>query len=110
MSDIPITERQQYWLDHIHAAETFNGSIADYARSEGLKPKELYSWKGILAHRGLLSVPAADENSGGFVRVIAPSRPFGMSLVQPNGVRLEGHSDLGPEQLEAVVLSASRLP
>jgi len=110
MSDTPITERQQYWLDHIRAAESFDGSIADYARSAGLKPKELYSWKGILARRGLLSVPAAGEAGGGFVRVIAPSRPLGMSLVLPNGVRLEWHGDLGPEQLEALVLTASRLP
>jgi hypothetical protein len=109
MSDTPITERQQYWLDHIRAAEAFDGSVADYARSEGLKPKELYSWKGILARRGLLSVPAADENSGGFVRVIAPARPMGMSLVLPNGVRLEWHGDLGSEQFEALVLTASRL-
>jgi hypothetical protein len=39
MSDTPITERQQFWLDHIQAADAFDGSIADYARSEGLKPK-----------------------------------------------------------------------
>jgi hypothetical protein len=32
-----------------------------------------------------------------------------MSLVLPNGVRLEWHGDLGPEQLEALVLTASRL-
>ena len=43
MSDTPITDRQQYWLDHIRAADAFDGSIADYARSAGLKPKELYS-------------------------------------------------------------------
>jgi hypothetical protein len=110
MSDTPITERQRYWLDHIQAAEAFVGSIADYARSKGLKPKELYSWKGILVRRGLLNVPAADENSGGFVRVVAPARPLGMSLVLPNGVRLEWHGDLRPEQLEALVLTASRLP
>jgi hypothetical protein len=54
MSDTPITERQQYWLDHIRAADAFDGSIADYARSEDLKPKELYSWKGILDRRALL--------------------------------------------------------
>ena len=36
MSDTTITERQQYWLDHIRASEAFGGSIADYARSEGL--------------------------------------------------------------------------
>lgn len=45
MSDTPITERQQHWLDHIQAAAVFDGSIADYARSEGLKPKEFYSQK-----------------------------------------------------------------
>ena len=110
MNDTPITERQQYWLDHIRAAEAFDGSIADYARSEGLKPKELYSWKGILARRDLLSAEAAAESKAGFVRVIAPARPLGMSLVLPNGVRLEWHGDLGSEQIEALVLTASRLP
>ena len=108
MSNPPITERQQYWLDHIRAAKDFDGSIADYARSEGLTPKVLYSWKGILARRGLLDRPPADTN-GGFVRVIAPTRPLGMSLVLPNGVRLEWHGALGPEQLEALALTASRL-
>src|SRR6056297_1727177 len=108
MSAIPITERQQYWLDHIRAAEAFDGSIADYARSEGLKPKELYSWKGILDRRGLLDRPPAETNDG-FVRVIATARPMGMSLVLPNGVRLEWHGDLGPAQLETLVLTASRL-
>jgi len=110
MSDTLITERQQHWLDHIQAAEAFDGSIADYARSEGLKPKELYSWRDILVRRGLLGSEAAVESKGGFVRVIAPARPLGMSLVLPNGVRLEWHGDLGPEQLEALVLTASRLP
>ncbi|MGI9476962.1 MAG: IS66 family insertion sequence element accessory protein TnpA [Hyphomicrobiaceae bacterium] len=109
MSDTPITERQQHWLDHIQAAEDFDGSIADYARSEGLKPKELYSWKGILSRRGLLDDAPGIENDAGFVRVIAPSRPLGMSLVLPNGVRLEWHGDLGSEQLEALVFTASRL-
>jgi hypothetical protein len=109
MSDTHITERQQHWLGHIRAADAFDGSIADYARSEGLKPKELYSWKGILARRGLLGTEAAAKSKTGFVRVIAPSRPLGMSLVLPNGVRLEWHGDLGSEQLEALVLTASRL-
>jgi hypothetical protein len=104
-----LTERQQHWLDHIQAAEAFDGSVADYARSEGLKPKELYSWKGILARRGLLGDAVTDDNSGGFVCVIVPARPMGMSLVLKNGIRLEWHSDLGPEQLEALLLTASRL-
>jgi hypothetical protein len=78
MSDIPITERQQYWLDHIRPAEAFDGSLADYARSEDLKPKELYFWMGILARRGLLD-DSPSENNAGFVRVIDPTRPLGMA-------------------------------
>ena len=109
MSDVTITERQQYWLDHIRAAAAFDGNLAEYARSAGLKPKELYSWKGILRSRGLLDQPAASSASG-FVRVIAPARPSAVSLVLPNGMRLECHGELGPEQLEALVLAASRLP
>lgn len=109
MSDIAITERQQYWLDHIRAAAAFDGNLAEYARSAGLKPKELYSWKGILGSRGLLD-EAATPRASGFVRVIAPARPSGVSLVLPNGVRLDCHGELGPEQLEAMILAASRLP
>jgi transposase len=37
MSDTPITERQQYWLDHIRAADASDGSIAGYERSESLR-------------------------------------------------------------------------
>ncbi len=75
MSDVAITERQQYWLDHIRASSAFDGTLAEYARSTGLKSKELYSWKGILRSRGLLDPPAASSPSG-FVRVVAPARPL----------------------------------
>jgi hypothetical protein len=42
MSDPAITERQQFSLKHLQAAEEFDGSLAAYARSSGLKPNELY--------------------------------------------------------------------
>jgi hypothetical protein len=43
----------------------------------------------------LLDSASAEKNAG-FVRVIAPSRPLGMSLILRNGVRLEWQGDLGP--------------
>ncbi len=62
MSETPITERQQYWPDHIRAAEDFDGSIADYARSEGLKPRSCtpakVSWHADPITRGLIRLPA----------------------------------------------------
>ncbi len=86
MTATPITQRQQYWLGHIRAAEDFDGRIADYSRSEDLKPKELYQWKTLLAKRGLLEDTAAADtaaSASGFLRVIAPARPLGISLVLP---------------------------
>ncbi len=108
MSDSPITERQQFWLDHLRSAEAFDGSVADYARAEGLTPKELYQWKTILTRRGLLP---GKKRSCHFVQVVTPSRvsPTGVSLVLPNGVKLEFQGDLRSEQMHSLVEAASRL-
>ncbi|TVQ50567.1 MAG: hypothetical protein EA371_00490 [Gammaproteobacteria bacterium] len=112
MSDIAITERQQYWLEHLQAAAAFDGPLAEYARSAGLKPQTLYSWRAVLRSRGLLEPQAAERRSG-FVEVIGSTPttpPSAVSLLLPNGVRLACHGELGPEQLEALVLAAGRLP
>lgn len=37
MSQNPISERQQFWLDHIRAAVNGEQSQAEYARAHGLK-------------------------------------------------------------------------
>ncbi len=42
MSKAVITERQQYWLDHIRAADAFDGTLVEYAKAEGMKVKDLY--------------------------------------------------------------------
>ena len=109
MSDSPITERQQFWLDHIQLAEAFDGSVADYARAHELTPKELYQWKTILTRRGLL--PGKKRGSD-FVQVVTPLpvSSTGVSLVLPNGVKLEFHGELGSEQMQSLVTAASRLP
>ena len=109
MSDTEITERQQYWLDHIRAAEAHEESIAAYARAEGLTPKELYQWKTILTRRGLL---AGKKVSQDFVQVMGPPRSVpsaSASLVLPNGVRLEFHGEFGVDQVGALVSAASAL-
>ncbi len=42
MPSKPATERQHYWLDHLNAEAAGSTSLADYARNNQLKPKELY--------------------------------------------------------------------
>ncbi len=57
MSKAVITERQQYWLDHIRAADAFDGSLVEYAKAEGMKVKDLYQWKTVLIRRGFVAKP-----------------------------------------------------
>ncbi len=57
MSKAVITERQQYWLDHIRAADAFDGTLVEYAKAEGLKVKDLYQWKTVLIRRGFVAKP-----------------------------------------------------
>ena len=108
MSEATITERQQHWLNHIKAADGYDGSVADYARAEGLTPKELYQWKTILTRRSLLP---GKKSSTDFVQVVTPSPVASsvVSLVLPNGVRLEFGGDLGSEQLHSLVTAAGCL-
>ena len=59
-----ITARQQYWLDHVNAAQASGGSLIQYAEANDLKVKDLYQWKTSLIKRGHLEKPAS-----GFVAV-----------------------------------------
>lgn len=52
MSQPPISERQQYWLEHVCAAVNSDHSQAEYARTHGLKVRDLYQWKTLLTRRG----------------------------------------------------------
>ena len=61
MSKAQITERQQYWRDHVLAAAKHDGSIVEYAAANNLKTKDLYQWKTSLTKRGFL--PMQDPES-----------------------------------------------
>jgi hypothetical protein len=80
-----LTKKQTYWKAHLEAAESFEGSLADYARTHDLSAKKLYGYKTrIRKHE------AAAEISTGFVKVmtqaVASLSPVTVTL--PNGVRL----------------------
>ena len=36
-----ITERQQYWREHVLAAASFDGTIVEYAKANNLKTKDI---------------------------------------------------------------------
>ena len=40
-----LTSKQQYWTEQLQKADAFNGSVADYAKSQGLKVQDFYRWR-----------------------------------------------------------------
>jgi len=47
----PLTNKQQYWSTQLQNAEAFDGSIADYARSQGVSTQTLYRWRHCLRRK-----------------------------------------------------------
>ncbi|MEM6483479.1 MAG: hypothetical protein AAF662_00640 [Pseudomonadota bacterium] len=112
MSAATISERQQYWLEHLRAAEASDDTIAGYARSKDLKPKDLYMWKGILARRGLLDSATRSMPKSEFIEVVpAKPQPDSTQLVVtfPNGVRIECQGSLGGGVLSSLVNAVSQI-
>ena len=85
-----LTEKQAYWKAHLEAAESYEGSLADYARAHDLSAKTLYGYKTRIRKREF-----AAGRSNGFVKVTPPaaaslplSTPSPVTVSLPNGVRL----------------------
>jgi hypothetical protein len=80
-----LTEKQVFWKRHLEAAESFDGTLADYARAHDLSAKQLYGYKTRIRQR-----EADAETANGFVKVmsqaVASLSPVTVTL--PNGVRL----------------------
>ena len=75
-----LTTKQQYWTDHLERAESFDGSLADYARAEGLAVQSLYRWRHSLNR---FTDESISQEKTTFTQVIstALSQPMSLTLV-----------------------------
>lgn len=103
MTNKSITERQQYWLDHLNVAEANGISLVDYAKANELKVKDLYQWKTSLTKRGFWTSSASK-----FIAVKAKPSSAACSMILPNGIRLEFQGALSADLTKAMVNSASQ--
>jgi hypothetical protein len=107
MSETVITERQQYWLNHIRSADASEGTLVDYAKAQSLKVKDLYQWKTLLVRRGVMSGKSAQQKA--FVAVRESVTASKAALVLPNGARLEFSGAVDAETIQSLVTAASSL-
>ena len=78
-----LTEKQAYWKRHIEAAQSFNGTLADYARAHDVSRKKLYVYK-----TQLRKLEEVSQVSTGFVKVTSPAAKISVTVSLLNSVRL----------------------
>ena len=86
-----LTERQQYWLDHIQACEALGETTKAYAELHGLSVSMMYSWRKELTIRGVYSRQSSGSRSPRFdrVEVMESKTPTGTwRITLPNGVQI----------------------
>ncbi|HTF83007.1 MAG TPA: hypothetical protein VL987_00410 [Cellvibrio sp.] len=88
----PLTNKQQFWREHVLAAQRSNLSYAKYAKEHDLSVQALYSWSTTLRRKGLL-----ETVTSAFVELRAdqvpsdpaPRLPVEARVRLANGVELE---------------------
>jgi hypothetical protein len=88
-NSIHLTDKQQYWLDHIRQAQASDQSLRQYAHEQALSLKALYQYRWLLRKKGVLNEVA---EAPAFVKVAPPvaPAPYATVTVQfPNGIRVE---------------------
>ena len=103
-----LTERQQFWLEHLRGWEKSGGSMASYAAAQGLEVRALYHWKRWLVNKGLFKTLHKRPRFKR-VKVVDSPSAAGCRLHLPNGALLEWGSPLTVDDLGALLKVASKL-
>ena len=88
-----LTNKQQYWLEHIRRAKSGQQALTDYAKEHELSLKALYNYHWLLRKKGLLAETASTT---GFVQVARQNNDasdLAITLDFPNGMRVCVQSD-----------------
>ena len=85
-----LTAKQQFWFDHVTAAQHGGQSLSVYAAIHQLNLKALYNWRWTFSKRNL----SAPTKKTSFIKVLPPSSrltstPVPIIATLPNGIRLQ---------------------
>lgn len=102
-----LTERQQFWLEHLRACAKVNQTTKEYAQAHGLSVKAMYTARKHLAQRG----KSKSTTTAPFARVrVAPSPPTTQWRIQlSNGTRVSFSGAVDGQALCAILHAAASL-
>ena len=86
----PLTAKQQYWFNHLNAAQQQSQPLSVYAAQHNLSLKRLYNWRWKFSKQTL----APTLKKSAFVKMLppvvsTPSNEMAVAAILPNGVRLQ---------------------
>ena len=102
-----LTERQQYWLNHIHACEASGKSIADYAVKHDINVKTMYAGKKMLVKKGILPRTRSNRFQRAQISSIAVTHDWRIYL--PNGVSIAFSGAVEANTLSTVLNTAAAI-
>ena len=103
-TEVPLTKRQRYWLNHLQVCEASGKGIAAYARDHGLNDKSLYASKKALTSKALLPSTHARFQPVQVVNTVVANE----WLIQlPNGVSVSFSGTVDNVALASVLNTAS---
>ena len=112
-----LTERQQFWLDHIARCDTAGSSTKDYAAAHDLSVQAMYSARKDLVERGVLQPGGRGVRTASgsrFSRVMRAERDTegaaGLTLQLRNGTVVGFPGPLDADTLRLVLNTAAALP
>lgn len=100
-----LTERQQYWLNHIRACEASGKSIADYAVEHEISAKTMYAGKKMLVKKGILPRTRSNRFQRAQISSIAVNHDWRIQL--PNGVSVVFSGAVEAHTLRTVLNTAA---
>ena len=106
--DPSLTERQQYWLKHIHACDAAGKPSVVYARENGLEVSALYSARKALAEKGVLPKPRPPQFQKVHVSMHCTGTQWQIQL--PNGALVGFSGEVNARSLETVLRTVAALP
>ena len=102
-----LTERQQYWLNHIRACEASGKSIADYAVEHDINAQTMYAGKKMLVKKGILPRAHSNRFQRAQLSSIAVNHDWRIHL--PNGVTVAFSGVVEAKTLSAVLNTAANV-
>jgi transposase-like protein len=101
--DIPLTEKQKIWLEHVQACGRSSQSMRAYAEANGLNVSTFYAWKKTLRRKGAFGEPPSAEPPL-FHKAVVSDYRIGCTRVRlPSGVTLEFDGSTDPLWVAALV-------